>query len=181
MVGLLKSLIADPKVMLWLGAAGLLVKFGVIYRLARQPLLALVLFMGLFYEVLDLTAWRIALASTVFMVGFWILAEGRTRLGCVVALVSGLFHKQAFAAALVLPGLGHWWLPQLGWPVLAGVGAVMGLLGIAGDLFESLIKRSAGVKDSSALIPGHGGMLDRVDAILFAVPFLYVVLRALSL
>ncbi len=85
------------------------------------------------------------------------------------------------AAALVLPGLGHWWLPQLGWPVLAGVGAVMGLLGIAGDLFESLLKRSAGVKDSSALIPGHGGMLDRVDAILFAVPFLYVVLRALSL
>lgn len=104
LVGLLKSFEADPKVMLWIGAVGLLVKFGVIYRLAKQPLLALVLFMGLFYEVLDLTAWRIALASTVFMVGFWLLTEGRTGLGWVVTMASGLFHKQAFAAALILPG-----------------------------------------------------------------------------
>lgn len=104
LVGLLKSFVADPKVMLWIGAVGLLVKFGVIYRLAKQPLLALVLFTGVFYEVLDLTAWRIALASSVFMVGFWLLAEGCTKLGCVVTLASGLFHKQAFAAALVLPG-----------------------------------------------------------------------------
>lgn len=104
LVGFLKSFIADPKVMLLFGAAGLLVKFGVIYRLARQPLLGLVLFTGVFYEVLDLTAWRIASASTVFMVGFWLLAEGRTRLGWVVTLASGLFHKQAFAATLVLPG-----------------------------------------------------------------------------
>jgi phosphatidate cytidylyltransferase len=50
-------------------------------------------------------------------------------------------------------------------------------VGIAGDLFESLLKRSAGVKDSSALIPGHGGMLDRIDALLFAFPTWYVFLR----
>jgi phosphatidate cytidylyltransferase len=57
------------------------------------------------------------------------------------------------------------------------VGLVLVGFGIAGDLFESLLKRSAGVKDSSALIPGHGGVLDRIDAMLFAAPVFYVLLK----
>ena len=73
--------------------------------------------------------------------------------------------------------VARWWLPgrSTGWVLL--VGLVLVGLGIAGDLFESLLKRSAGVKDSSALIPGHGGVLDRIDAMLFAAPVFYVLLR----
>lgn len=53
------------------------------------------------------------------------------------------------------------------------IGGVAGLIGPLGDLSESLIKRSMGVKDSGDLIPGHGGLLDRVDALLFTAPVVY--------
>ena len=61
--------------------------------------------------------------------------------------------------------------------VLVTLGAVFVALGICGDLFESRLKRAANMKDSSALIPGHGGVLDRVDALLFVAPAFYLFLR----
>jgi phosphatidate cytidylyltransferase len=58
---------------------------------------------------------------------------------------------------------------QLDWRAAALVGLAVGLATMAGDLWESALKRRFGVKDSGDLIPGHGGLLDRVDGLMFAV------------
>jgi phosphatidate cytidylyltransferase len=65
-------------------------------------------------------------------------------------------------------------------PALIVAAVAIVTLGIIGDLFESLLKRSAHVKDSSALIPGHGGVLDRIDSWLFAGPAYYLLVRYLQ-
>jgi phosphatidate cytidylyltransferase len=87
----------------------------------------------------------------------------------IIGAVGGLAGS---FGALVLAKL--WYLPSLTWIDCAVVAVPANFLGQMGDLCESLLKRSVGVKDSGNLLPGHGGMLDRVDALLFTAPYVYV-------
>ena len=83
-------------------------------------------------------------------------------IGSCLALVAVTYPSEGFS--------------DLGWKLLAG--PVLAVIAQAGDFFESWMKRRAGVKDSSALIPGHGGLFDRVDgllAVLFAVAIFAIV------
>lgn len=79
------------------------------------------------------------------------------------------------AASFVFTGIGKWVFPEMGLVGRVILGVTLATVGIAGDLFESHLKRSSGVKDSSQVIPGHGGVLDRIDALLFAGPVYYTV------
>jgi phosphatidate cytidylyltransferase len=85
----------------------------------------------------------------------------------VEGAVAGLIGS---VAAGTLTGV---WLLGEPWTSLVGVSAVTGIVAQFGDLAESVLKRSVGVKDSSSILPGHGGILDRLDSLFFAVPVFY--------
>ncbi len=71
--------------------------------------------------------------------------------------------------------LAHaWYLPELSVVDAIAIGVPGSMLGMVGDLSESLLKRSFGVKDSGKILPGHGGMLDRIDALMFVAPYVYL-------
>ena len=95
------------------------------------------------------------------------MSPGKTRAGAVGGLVGA-----CIAAACIK----HFALERIEWIDVAVLGVVGGALGQIGDLVESMIKRSNGVKDSGKILGGHGGILDRVDAVLFFAPFVYLYL-----
>ncbi|HUL29480.1 MAG TPA: phosphatidate cytidylyltransferase, partial [Thermodesulfobacteriota bacterium] len=95
------------------------------------------------------------------------ISPKKTFEGLAGAIVGSIVVALVFSR-LFIPNLGR------GFCVLLGIG--LGIFGQLGDFTESMLKRSAQVKDSGTLIPGHGGMLDRLDSFLFSAPFLYYAL-----
>ena len=103
------------------------------------------------------------------------VSPGKTRSGGVSGLVGAAAAGALFARfALVPAGI------PLDLATAAALGFVLGVVGQVGDLAESLLKREAGVKDSSHLIPGHGGVLDRFDSLIFVLPVAALLFRLLG-
>jgi phosphatidate cytidylyltransferase len=93
------------------------------------------------------------------------VSPNKTVEGAVGGLAASILIAAVYAAVF-LPGI------RTGFILVAA--AILGAAGQGGDLFESMLKRAAGVKDSGTLLPGHGGMLDRADAMIAAGPVLHL-------
>ena len=134
----------------------------------------------------------VTLAVFIFI---WLYDTGAFLVGCAIGkhrlferispkkswegVAGGALFVIAFAIAVVsIPDLNSFFNPK---SMSIDTWIVMGITAVVaatlGDLFESLLKRTAGVKDSGNIIPGHGGILDRIDSLLFVVPAIFVVLE----
>ncbi len=98
------------------------------------------------------------------------LSPGKTRVGAIAGVIAGMLTA-ALTAWLFGAPISVW--------VALGAGFILSISGQVGDLAESAIKRSLGVKDMGVLIPGHGGVLDRIDALLFTFPVTYMLVQVL--
>jgi phosphatidate cytidylyltransferase len=100
------------------------------------------------------------------------VSPGKTWEGAAASIVAAL----AFGAVYL-----HRFAPGVSWIEALAISALSNAAGQFGDLAESALKRGANVKDSGTLLPGHGGLLDRVDSALFTMPAVYVYLRLVQL
>ena len=105
------------------------------------------------------------------------VSPGKTVVGGVAGLAGTVVAASLWVAVFVGPGT---W-PGLGLASAAVIGLFMGAAAQVGDLAASVLKREAGVKDSGRLLPGHGGAIDRFDALFFTVPLFYVLVRLVEL
>lgn len=107
------------------------------------------------------------------------ISPGKTREGAiagVVAVVIWLLVSTSWSGSFAQDLLDQWsWFGVVVW------GVVLGSISVMGDLFESLLKRRAQVKDSSRLLPGHGGVYDRIDAVVVVLPIAFVLISVVYL
>ena len=144
--------------------------------------------LGMLTAVHALLGWK----ATLLLVGTIVVSDsaqyysgrllGRTKLAPSISpkkTVEGAIGGVIFGTAFMV-FVGARVLPSRGMAPLVGLGLFVVIVGICGDLFESRLKRTARIKDSSSLIPGHGGVLDRIDALLFAAAPFYLYVRNIT-
>jgi len=104
------------------------------------------------------------------------ISPGKTVEGALGAVLAGLAMALASKGVfeILIPGV----TVQIGWVVCALLAVILSVVGIIGDLVESLLKRDAAVKDTGFLLPGTGGILDRIDSSLLAIPVMYYLMLA---
>jgi phosphatidate cytidylyltransferase len=105
------------------------------------------------------------------------VSPGKTMSGAAGGLVASMIVALLYARTVLVP-VAHLGFTPWGALLFGGIVSVAAQIG---DLFESLIKREGGVKDSSRIIPGHGGVLDRLDSLIFVLPVAYLLLGWLPL
>ena len=102
------------------------------------------------------------------------ISPGKTLEGAIGGIVGGAL------VALICKALFTWLWPSLAraipWSIVVPIGVLLSIAGIIGDLVESMLKRDAEIKDAGALLPGMGGVLDRLDSALLALPLMYYLL-----
>jgi phosphatidate cytidylyltransferase len=96
------------------------------------------------------------------------VSPGKTWEGAVAGMLASL---------LLAAGAHYWFFPELPTKFALALAAVMNVISVIGDLTESALKRSAGAKDTAKILPGHGGVLDRIDSLLFNAPVIYYFAR----
>lgn len=187
-IGAVASVLVPLVVAFWVGVGAWLLtggrpRVGIAGIRMRWVIAGLVILPALFVSVMtvvDLSDGRILLLYTLFLVfaadtGAYFAGRrfGRHRLAPAVSsgktwegLVGGLLGATAFSAVVAL-ALG---IDAASWWAWLFIGVAAAALSVCGDLFESVLKREAGAKDSGTLLPGHGGLLDRADSVLAALP-----------
>ena len=112
------------------------------------------------------------------------ISPGKTWEGALASLAAGvafgIFYPVLIARIVEAGIMTSYFLAGVSYTWIATTAVLVNVAGQIGDLAESALKRSAGVKDSSRILPGHGGFLDRLDALLFAVPTLWYILSLRS-
>ncbi len=141
---------------------------------------------SLYIVALPLVATWVGDASAYFAGTWW--GKGRARLAPTISPNKSWVGFWANVAGAAVAGVA--WLSVVGGRLpelaeagvlpLALVGAALGFVAVIGDLLESVFKREAGLKDSGGLFPGHGGVLDRIDSLIFTIPVSYGLLILLA-